>query len=275
MIARQLDPQEQPLAVPESVNRDHLFISYDDEDEHLAEWLALRLTAEGYAVWCDRLKLLGGESYPRDIDAAIKERSFRVIALLSHSSLHKPNPLKERTLALNIARDRKVDFILPLNVDGLAASELGWMTSDLSYISFHRSWADGFARLLKKLDTIHAPRPLGDGPQLVRDWFALSSKPDAKPERLWIILFEIHSLPKAIFRVAVEDSMTTVTQAGWPHYRNRNDPWTFEPELPKGLNVKGVEEFYWRGANEVSGLWLPNVVTASIRKHLRARCPCQ
>src|SRR5438093_12082818 len=44
--------------------RDHLFISYATEDWPLAEWLTRRLTAEGYRVWCDRFKLLGGESYP-------------------------------------------------------------------------------------------------------------------------------------------------------------------------------------------------------------------
>lgn len=88
------------------VPRDHLFISYAGEDHTLAKWLALRLTAEGYAVWMDSLRLLGGESYPRDIDQALKERTFRLIAVLTRHSIGKPNPRKERTLGLNIARAR-------------------------------------------------------------------------------------------------------------------------------------------------------------------------
>ncbi|MGD0856653.1 MAG: toll/interleukin-1 receptor domain-containing protein, partial [Dehalococcoidia bacterium] len=71
---------------------DHLFISYATEDGELAEWLTLRLTAAGYKVWCDRVKLLGGESYPRDIDKAIKTQTFRMLALISKSSLTKENP---------------------------------------------------------------------------------------------------------------------------------------------------------------------------------------
>ncbi|MBZ0193236.1 MAG: toll/interleukin-1 receptor domain-containing protein, partial [Candidatus Kuenenia stuttgartiensis] len=47
-------------------------ISYATEDSDCAEWLALRLTGEGYRVWCGRTHLLGGESYPKDIDNAIK-----------------------------------------------------------------------------------------------------------------------------------------------------------------------------------------------------------
>src|SRR5437660_515138 len=39
-----------------------LFISYATEDAALAQWLTLKLTAAGYRVWCDRVKLLGGES---------------------------------------------------------------------------------------------------------------------------------------------------------------------------------------------------------------------
>ena len=105
---------------PESnseTNREHLFISYASEDWIFADWLALKLASEGYQVWYDRIKLLGGESYPRDITNAIKNQTFRVLALLSRNSIEKPNPVKERTLALNIAKDRNTDFLIPINVD--------------------------------------------------------------------------------------------------------------------------------------------------------------
>ena len=101
---------------------DHLFVSYASEDGSFAEWLSLRLTSEGFKVWCDRTKLLGGESYPMVIDSAIKNSTFRVIAVLSKHSIRKPNPVKERTLALNIGRERKTDFLIPLNLDGYLSS---------------------------------------------------------------------------------------------------------------------------------------------------------
>ena len=69
--------------------REHLLINYATEDWALADWLTRKLTAEGYRVWCDRFKLLGGESYPREIDDAIKNRTFRMVSLLSHASLAK------------------------------------------------------------------------------------------------------------------------------------------------------------------------------------------
>ena len=136
----------------------HLFISYAIEDVALAEWLARKLVNQGYAVWFDRMKLLGGEPWPQDIDVAIKERTFRMLALLSEHSLKKPNPSKERTLALNIARTREVaDFLIPLKVD---SAELDWLTTDLTYLPFYNGWAEGWRSLLKKLETLDTPKPL-------------------------------------------------------------------------------------------------------------------
>ena len=139
---------------------EHLLINYATEDWALAEWLTRKLTAEGYRVWCDRFMLLGGESYPREIDEAIKNRTFRMLSLLSRASLTKPNPLKERTLALNIARERGIDFVIPLNVDGLRPTELDWMSSDLTFIPFSHGWAAGLRQLLAKLRSIDTPRSL-------------------------------------------------------------------------------------------------------------------
>ena len=42
--------------------RDHIFISYATEQSALCDWLARRLAAEGYAIWCDRQKLLGAKT---------------------------------------------------------------------------------------------------------------------------------------------------------------------------------------------------------------------
>ncbi len=105
-----------PLESNEGPPREHLLISYASEDWVFADWLALELASEGYEVWYDRLKLLGGESYPRDTTKAIRNQTFRVIALLSRNSIAKLDPVKERTLALNIAKEGNIDFLIPLSL---------------------------------------------------------------------------------------------------------------------------------------------------------------
>ncbi|MDN5863937.1 MAG: toll/interleukin-1 receptor domain-containing protein [Gammaproteobacteria bacterium] len=146
--------------------QEHLFISYATEDAALAEWLTLKLTIFGYKAWCDRFELLGGERFPRDIDQAIKEKTFRLLAILSKASLEKENPTKERTLALNIGKERKSDFLIPLQAEPLAPTDLNWMVSDITYIPFHESWSTGLRQLLKKLEKISTPQNLVNGGQV-------------------------------------------------------------------------------------------------------------
>jgi hypothetical protein len=148
---------------------DHIFISYAWEDRVLADWLTLRLTAAGYRVWCDRFKMLGGERFLEQIDTAIKHQTFRMLGLLSRHSLQKPNPVNERTLALAIARERSLDFYIPLDLEGLKPTDLNWMVSSITLVPF-TEWADGLQRVLKKLRSLDAPTPLADtGSQAVVD----------------------------------------------------------------------------------------------------------
>ena len=251
------------------IKQDYLFVSYAYEDREFAEWLTLKLTAEGYRVWCDKIELLGGESYPRDIDKAIKERTFRLLALLSRHSISKPNPVKERTLALNIAKERGVDFLIPLNVDGLLPTELDWMTSDLTFVPFHAGWAAGLRQLLKKLASVDAPRSNVDGNQAIREWLTDNELVVQKPESIWTNLIEVIELPTKLIRLhrSAPDGSWPVD---WPLYRkDERVAWVFVP--PPGIaglsNVR-VTEVDWNAQRFDQDVRLSNVVTNLVKQHL-------
>ncbi len=204
-----------------STARDHLFISYATEDLPLAAWLTRRLTAEGYQVWCDRVKLLGGESYPKDIDKAIGERTFRFLPLLSNFSKAKDNPVKERTKAIKVGQALQIaDFIIPLNVDGI--TDLDWMMTDLTYIPFHLGWATGFRQLLDKLDSIHAPRPLDNGRQIAIESFLPDNVISASPETVFSNCLPFTNIPSTILRFTVDPPLVPEERrpvaVEWPHY---------------------------------------------------------
>ena len=74
-----------------------------------ADWLVKKLTAEGYLVWSERFKLLGGETYPDDVDDAIKNRTFRFLGLYSQASVNQ-EIMRQRSLALGIGEERNQDF---------------------------------------------------------------------------------------------------------------------------------------------------------------------
>jgi len=248
---------------------DHLFISYATEDGELAEWLTLRLTAEGYKVWCDRVKLLGGESYPRDIDKAIKTQTFRMLALISKNSLIKANPLKERTLGHSITQQRKIDFVIPLLVDAIRSDELDWMDSDLTYIPFRDSWAQALVQLIKKLRSIYAPTPLPNGARLVSDWISQQSSLTNRKERLWTNLFEIKSMPDFIYRITPPNDFK-VTDPDWIyHAQSERILWSFEVPDSK-IDYIAVK---WNDNRRLSyGVPPIDIATVLIKEHMRRLC---
>jgi TIR domain len=250
-------------------------VSHASEDNAFAEWLTLKLTAEGYKVWCDRFKLLGGESYPKDIDLAIKNQTFRLLALMSKSSVHKENPRKERTLALNISKERQVDFVIPLNLDGLKATDLDWMTSDIIFIPFHGSWFLGLQALLKKLGQIEAPRTAVNGRAAVRDWFAQENPILRKTEEVWSNLVPIVEIPKYIYRYDVPSEIDSdQLLMRWPFYlQDATTAWSFQPAgEPISRSLERLGKVEWARENVVNGMRATDLVSATIRRSVEYLC---
>ena len=93
------------LVAVNSTTRDMLFVSHaSPEDDEFACWLALQLAKEGYPVWCDRTKLLGGEPFWEEIEAAIRNRTRRFLFVQSRDSNKKEGPLDEVNLARTSAQ---------------------------------------------------------------------------------------------------------------------------------------------------------------------------
>lgn len=276
MIGRETSPSAE-------VCRDHLFISYATEDFSLAEWLTRRLTAQGYRVWCDRFKLLGGESYPKDIDKAISEGTFRFLALLSRFSKTKDNPLKERTKALNVGKALGIaDFLIPLNVDGLAAADLDWMTSDLTFIPFHRGWAPGLHQLLEKLESIDAPKPLQAGRTFAIESFLPRDIISPSPEPVLGNFLVFSRTPVSILRFAVDPPLMREDRKPvaihWPHYFvSPREVLAFQPPPPSMLQgrVSIAGRIRWSEVLKISGIVARDVVSGLLLKAVRHRATVQ
>jgi hypothetical protein len=198
-----------------------LFISYAYEDQVFAKWLARKLALYGYGVWIDQIQILGGESWVKDVDVAIQERSFRVLGLLSKASIAKDNPRKERTQALKLGKQRQTDdFLITLNLDG---SQPDWTLSDISWISFRGSWADGLRRLLKKLESLNAPRIHAGNSAIAKAALERgSSLLTQKSEPLTTNLLPFVQVPEVlrVFDISeLDDDQSKASYDLWPHYR--------------------------------------------------------
>ncbi|MDY6865793.1 MAG: toll/interleukin-1 receptor domain-containing protein [Halobacteriota archaeon] len=258
---------------------DHLFISYATEDWALAEWLTLHLTAEGYLVWCDRFKLLGGESYPKDIDHAITNSTFKFISLLSRNSFEKENPLKERTLALNLARERKEDFVIPIKVDDIKPTELGWMMSDLTYIDFHKNWAFGYKQLLKKLESVSAPNLLEDGMSVASQVFLDSNVFKDEPETVHSNCLQVIQIPKKIQKYHIGATTTWFAllelSKRWAIYpKSTNEVFAFHEPLDEYRNnfkISYTSTYDIDPNEEIEGIETVNIVKSLLKRSLNAK----
>lgn len=190
--------------------RDLVFISHaNPDDNEFSRWLALRLAAEGYAVWSDLTELLGGEDFWVDIDTAIRERSVKFLYVLSRVSNNKPGVLKELALAQTVARRAGLqDFIIPLQIDDLRHSDINIEVHRLNTISFVDGWASGLTQLLGKLFKDQVPKNSAFSPSAVAAWWKSYADPNegivAEPESHLSNWFETVEYPPQVrvFRLA-------------------------------------------------------------------------
>jgi len=153
-------------------NRDMLFISHASEDNDLTRWLALQLAKEGYGVWCDLTKLLGGENWPREINQALQAGTQKFLFVLSKHSNSKHDPQGELTTAFNIMKEEKIEnFIVPLRVDDLEHSKTDYRLQNIQSIPFNSSWAEGLNQLLRMLERDHAEKHKSFTPDAVNVWW--------------------------------------------------------------------------------------------------------
>lgn len=272
--------------VAASETQDYLFLSFAPNDRIFAEWLARKLTAEGYRVWCESYKLLGGERYPNDINAAIKDETFRMLAIYSNGSLSNAEVMRQRATAFNIAEEHKIDFVIPISLTHLEHSLLDKETSALKFIPFTDNWAKGLEQLLKKLVSIDTPQPLANGKSAAAGVFFEKDVLSNKPEHLYSNCFLVKSIPTAIYRFELDrDFFKYEAESFSWAYRKLNDKEVISFSHPPveitnkyrvneiaGYSWKDVEKITWTDDGERKSIFASNLVSELIRKSLIAKC---
>ncbi len=137
-----------------------MFISHaNPEDNNFVRWLGLQLTREGYAVWSDITKLIGGETFWAAVEDAIRNHTAKFVFVLSRASYAKQGPLEELSIARTVAKTITAsDFIIPLRIDDIPFGDINVALHRLNAIDCGASWADGLYRLLEKLQKDEVPK---------------------------------------------------------------------------------------------------------------------
>ena len=283
ILHAQLFPPQLYTPVPAITSEpqlEHIFLSAASTDTVFANWLTQKLTAAGYRVWWEGIRLLGGESYPDDVDTAIREQAYRVIGVYSQASLADPEVMRQRNLALSIARERKNDFLIPLNVDGIEPRQLDRVTAGLTFIPFQTNWATGLKQLLQKLEAIGAPKPVVTGKTIAASAFLEEDVLSEKTEQLFSNCLKVEHIPPLILRFEAQNDLS---------YQDLLDlrlVWAFRKVSPKVLlsfhepssallnkyGLQLVDSAPWAGNRWVYGIRVHDLLIELIRKALAVKC---
>src|ERR1035441_6996280 len=160
--------------------RNMVFVSHaNPEENELALWLSLQLANEGYAVWCDLTKLLGGEKFWEDIQEAISTRTAKFVYILSRASNQKRGTLDELDCAIGTEKRNQLrDFIITAKADDLAYDDVYIGVRRLNHIDF-RAWAKGLSTLLDKFEKDGVPKTPGFNRDAVCSWWRDQFSADA------------------------------------------------------------------------------------------------
>ena len=259
---------------------DTLFLSYAPDDVALATWLARRLIAEGYRVWCENLSLLAGEHRQQNIERVIQTRAVRVLALYSPASLDNADVNLQRTLAHTIGGQRKGEFLIPLAADPIPDDRLDWKTRPLTFVRFDQGWAGGLHDLLRKLVATDCPKPVADGRGVATSTLLRTDLTTSGPDCILSNCLEVQKVPAAILRFGTERDVPadSLKELGWRWAFHKVSPNRFlsfhtPPEADRdalGITAKGGADHQY--LRTIDGCLSTNLVPELVRKALTVKC---
>lgn len=181
--------------------RSAVFISHaNPEDNEFTIWLGSHLSAAGYEVWADVLKLRGGEDWARKLENALRARAFKVVLVGTPLGVQKQGVRNEIQIATEVAKKLQDNaFVIPLR---LQQYDSPFQIVQAQYIDFMNGWGQGLSELLQTLDAYKVPRLQTSNTESVNNWrgaqLAKARVVQQAPEALISNWLRISEWPNAI-----------------------------------------------------------------------------
>lgn len=194
------------------IRRDAIFISHaNPEDNAFTVWLGSRLTAAGYEVWADVLRLRGGQDWQRHLEDSIRNRACKVLLVGTAHGVEKQGVRNEIQIAHNVGqRLADSNFIIPLRLTDFDAP---FLIAHAQYIDFKKNWADGLAELLETLkENYGIPRKRDSVSETIDYWKQVhlrhAQSLTLKAELLVSNWLSIERLPETIYKFELRSGIS-------------------------------------------------------------------
>jgi hypothetical protein len=182
-------------------------------------------------------------------------------------------------LALSIAKDRKIEFVIPIRVNEIDKEKLDRATAAVEFIPFDTNWGDGLNRLLIKLDSIGCPKPLTQGKTIAARAFLYDDVLTDEQELLASNYLLVEHIPEYIqvFECEKEISKEQLTSLslGWA-FRNIDSKKFLAlhnpvSEITKEAGCYWVNKKSWRDNSEIEGISSLNLISELMRKSVMVK----
>jgi TIR domain len=211
--------------------REAIFISHaTPEDNDFTIWLGAKLSALGYEVWADVLRLRGGHDWQRRLEGALRSRALKVLLVANPTSVEKQGVRNEIQIASEVAHNLKDDsFIIPLRIKTYQSP---FLIAQAQYINFERGWAEGFRELVLALDEYAVPHNQPANTDLWRELQTIHAQTLTNvPETLVSNWVSVQYLPLRIFFRSEGSDLTAFDR--YPSVPYGNGHLSFAGTVPK------------------------------------------
>ncbi len=211
------------------MSKEAIFISHaTPEDNDFVRWFGAKLGLVGYRVWHDLARLKGGDYFWDKIERAIREESFRFVAVVSKASVNKQGVKDEWAVAATVEKSWP-GFVIPVRIDDFDFSMLPISIHRKNAIDFADGWHKGLVALVDSLSDARAPKVSGLDPRVARHWLPeqkegviLRTNAEEALDSNWL---RIVSLPPTLETARILGSARGIKETE----ENRRIPW-FEHE---------------------------------------------
>ncbi len=241
------------------MTRPAIFISHaNPEDNEFTIWLGAHLSAAGYEVWADVLRLRGGEDWARKLENALRERACKVLLVGTPWGVDKQGVRNEIQIASEVSKKIGDNaFVIPLR---LQKYDSPFQIVQAQYIDFMNGWGQGLAELLGTLDSYQVPRLHSFNTESISNWRAVqlvkARAVERTPENLISNWVRISEWPNSIryfeFRGAVgeDQAKALVAHCKWPTFSHGRGFFTFtgkaDFQLDDGTSLPiSLEKEWW------------------------------
>ena len=238
--------------------RNAIFISHaNPEDNTFTIWLGAHLTAAGYEVWADVLRLRGGQDWQRLLEDALRNKSCKVLLVGTEQGVKKQGVRNEIQIAGEVGKSiGDAEFIIPLRLTNF---ETPFSIVHAQYIEFKHSWTDGFAELLATLeDDAKIPRKSTSTSETMAYWKQVHLRHSQSlarvPESLVSNWLSFRQLPEMLYLYDFDGPIShghvkqQMDRAPWPIVRFRRGFLAFCPysdlqdHFESSFSLKVVDE---------------------------------